>query len=150
MPGSRSTAWRKAALFSSLFVVFACTVLGCTGVRLLSEYDEETDRATMALHRQVEALLLDIERNAEEASLQAELRVEEILIDLRVLQLRASVRENNTLQVQQLEELEEQVLLFEKALDEGLAAAEIPLFREGFNQTFRAILTLELAKKRGE
>lgn len=124
---------------------------GCTPVRFISEYDEETDRRTTELHRHVEQLLTAVEEQTFGASERAyfEEAYPRLLVDLRALRLRASARPMNELQVEQFEELESQLRMFAGAYREGMAAEEVPLFRRGFDQTFRAILTLELAKKRG-
>lgn len=128
-------------------------VSGCTEIRLISDYDEETDRATTALQKKVEALVSDVEKNAgtpQAAYDKYESVYDDILVDLRTLQVRADSRPKNGIQVQQFAEVEKQLNLFEEAHREGISAAEIPAFKNGFNQSFKAILTLELAKKRGE
>lgn len=142
-----------AAARALLVLLLMLGASGCREIRLISEYDEETDRATTALHKKVEALLIGIERNAGTAAAdfqQYDQAYGDILSDLRVLQLRAASRPQNGLQEAQLEELRIQLELLEEAHREGITPAEIPAFRNGFDQSFRAVLTLELAKKRGD
>lgn len=144
MPPRTLRPWRALPLLLLLVVLLAS---GCSPVRLISDYDEQTDRGTTELHRKVEALLTSIEQGEGDEEAFSE-GYRELLIDLRGLKLRAASRPMNDLQVRQFDALEEQLLTFGRAYREGISADEIPLFRRGFDQTFRAILTLELAKKR--
>ena len=140
-------------LLAALAAVLLAAALGGCTVRLISDYDEETDRAVIALHRQVEGLLTDLERHAgTEAGAYAAYRdrYDAIGVDLRSIWLRATSRPRNALQVAQLEEIGHQLALLEEAHAEGLAGAEVELFRRGFEQSFGAVSRLELAKKRGE
>lgn len=133
---------------SSAFLVLLLLAAGCSPVRFISDYDEQTDRGTTELHRKVEGLLVAMEHGSpgdDDAFADA---YRDVLVDLRGLKLRAASRPMNELQVRQFDELENQLLTFGQAREEGIAPEEIPLFRRGFDQSFRAILTLELAKKR--
>lgn len=124
---------------------------GCTEVRLISPYDEATDRGTTELHRKLETLLVALETaEAEERTFIFNRLYPEVLVDLRALRIRAGARPQNELQMQQFDELERQLTLFGDAYREGMAPDEIDLFRTGFDRTLRAILTLELAKKRNQ
>ncbi len=138
------------ALPSALLLLILAA--GCGPVRFISDYDEETDRRTTELHRHLEEVLTAIEEETLSASQQLfwEHAYPRLLVDLRALKLRAASRPMNELQVAQFEELEAQLRLFAETYREGIASEEVPLFRRGFDQTFRAILTLELAKKRGD
>ena len=142
---------RYKAVFAFLALLLFCT--SCTEIRLISDYDEETDRAVAALQKKVETLLTSLEKTLgtnEGAFSNYEDDYDEIKIDLSSLQVRADSRPKNQIQIDQLAEIAKQLALFEQAHKAGMDKAEIPPFRNGFNQSFRAIITLELAKKRGE
>ncbi len=135
-----------------LLPLLVAVAAGCS-VKLISDYDPGTDQAVTELHRDVESLLTSLEDavGSEKASPERYgERYEKILANVRSLRVRAGSRPKNELQVRQLAAVEEQVGLLRRAHGEGLAAEDIELFRRGFEQSFQAILKLELAKQRGE
>lgn len=142
--------YKKMALrVHPLPVLLVVVLAGCAPVRFISDYDEETDRRSTELHLAVEAMLTAVEAETNAGGVRIEDVYPDVFVELRSLKLRASARPRNELQVAQFEELGTQLQLFSEAYREGLSPAEVPLFRRGFEQSFRAILTLELAKKRG-
>lgn len=143
---------RTAALRALTLAGLALTLPACAGFGpRIAPYDAETEGAVTALHRRVETVLTTLERaeGGEGAFAGFAPLYDTLHVDLRALRLRASARPLNGLQAQQLDGLQEQLGLLEEAHREGIAPAEVPAFRMGFDQSFRAILTLELAKKRG-
>ena len=131
----------------------AVSVAGCTEVRLVSDYDPQTDEALSAIHQDIESILTELERTlgtpAGDAEEYAE-RYDRVRVDLRTLAVRAAARPLNTIQVDQLAQVLTQLDLFASAHREGMQAAEIPPFRRGFDQSFGAMIRLELAKRRGD
>lgn len=128
-------------------------VTGCKKVQYISPYDEQTDERLRAVQGQIETVLTSLERTlgTEEGEYSNyESKYDSIRVALRTLQVRASSRPKNQIQETQLSNVMDQMDLFEKAHEQGMSAEEIPPFRRGFNQSFRAMITLELAKKRGE
>ncbi len=142
---------RLRTLLVVLIVHGAILASGCTPMRFTSEYDEETDRRVTELHHTLEAVLTAIEEELAVPETEALFpeAFPHVLIELRSLKLRASARPMNELQVAQFDQLEAQLNVFAKAFAEGLHPSEVAIFRRGFEQTFRAILTLEFARKRG-
>lgn len=134
-------------------LLLASASASCASARLISDYDPGTDQAVTRFHRDLEGLLLSVEETAgtpggAHAAYAEDYR--RLRVDLRSIRLRAEARERNELQVEQLDALEENLARLERAHEEGLRAEEVELFRRGFHQQLRAILTLELAKRRGE
>lgn len=127
-------------------------VVSCAPVRLIGDYDPVTDEAVTRLHRNVETLLLAIERGAGDAAGYAahEDVYHRLHVDLRSIQLRAAARERNELQVEQLRDLAANIERLREAHREGIRPEEVQLFRRGFDQQFGAILRLELARRPGE
>ncbi|MEJ2672728.1 MAG: hypothetical protein P8168_11130 [Deltaproteobacteria bacterium] len=71
--------------------------------------------------------------------------------DLQVLIIRAEITPQNQLTVNQLKALGKVLDGMERQQKEGFQdVGEFELDRQAFNRTFRAILKLEIAKKRGE
>ena len=148
---------RFAAPFSLLTArigLLALVLVGaCQPVRFLAEYDPATDARLTELQRSVEALLTEMERTLGTPGGTVERYqpyYDDLRIELRTLAVRAAAREKNQLQVEQLDRVLDQIDLLEQAHREGIAREEIPVYREIFAQSFRAMLALELAKRRGD
>lgn len=145
---------RPSTLLTSILGLLLLVALtGCSGVNLISEYDQQTDESLEQLQQDIESVLTKLERNlgTDAGNYDAYAsRYDSIRVRLRTLKVRASSRPKNEIQVTQLGNVLEQIDLFEQAHKQGMSAEEIPPFRRGFNQSFRAMITLELAKKRGE
>jgi hypothetical protein len=151
--GAVARATSRPLHIGVLLMALAAASASCAPVRLISDYDPGTDEALTRLHRDLEGLLLSLEETAgtpEGAYGAYAADYRRLRVDLRSLRLRAESRERNELQVEQLEAVEENLGRLERAHGEGLRAEEVELFRRGFHQQLRAILTLELAKRRGE
>lgn len=144
------------------FLIFRTTMVlliilqfsACT-LKLISDYDQQTDEAVVSLHKQIESLLIKIDKaigSSKAAYSNFEKYYDEIRTDLASLQLRAKTRPLNGIQVTQLSNISNQIELLEKAhkAPEGIIKEEIPIIRGAFNQAIEAILKLELAKKRGD
>lgn len=155
----RSHRWlsvlRPDSLRRFIAGVAALTLLGCA-VRLISEYDDVTDREVMQLQRSVDGYLLSLSRSPTPPGCTHARRAgfyDSTLVALNSLTLRNRARSKNQLTVQQLELLDSSLVTFErlhqlKGDNACLSAAEILPARASFNTSFTAIVTLELAKKR--
>lgn len=128
-------------------------VSGCTNIRLIADYDEQTDVAVTQVQRKLEQFLVSLERNIgkEEASYSRNTKFyDDIRVDLSAMRVRAAAIPNNDRTVQQIRLLTDTVDNLEKLHKLGLAANDIPPIRTAFNVSCTAILKLELAKKRGQ
>jgi len=144
--------WRWLAC---LFIVIAAT--GCTTIKLVGDYDEQIDKGTTALQKDVETYLVKLEASAakSEDKVAPYADNKQFYSDSRVsvsgLRLRADATERNSLTVRAFDKLNANIDEFEGMHKAGITRAEISkLIRPGFTQQFTAILTFELAKKRGD
>lgn len=148
MPSSRAT------LLAPRLLLLLLLVAGCTELRLVSDYDEQTDAQITALQRDTGLLLTNLEKDLGTPSGRFdryEHRYDSLSVNLRALTVRAAARENNEIQVEQLGTLREQISrIAERHRQEQLRSAEIEPIRQIMDQSFGAILRLELAKKRGD
>jgi hypothetical protein len=135
------------------FLVGIALLGGCT-VKLISDYDEQTDKALTALQRKMETFFVDLEDKigTEEADYRYyEDFYDEVKVDISAIRLRASALPKNEITLKQVTLLEENIQLLEEVHKEGIVAVEvIQPIRDDFNTALSNILRLELAKKRGE
>jgi hypothetical protein len=125
--------WAMLALAPALIVPQA----GCSRITLISSYDEQMDRSATELQRRMDAFLtmLADREGAPEASYDSNKTFySDYAVELRSLQVRAAGQPKNQITVQQLD-------LMTSSLEE---------LRDLFNQSWGAIIALEMAKKRGE
>ena len=149
---TRRTWTGTAALVAvTLGVVTSCAL------RLISEYDDTTDREVTQLQRSVDGFLLGLARNPKVPECTYQKRAgfyDTAAVALSSLTMRNRARARNALTVQQIELLDSSVATLGRLHRlKGDAAClrpeEIEPLRANFNTSFAAILRLELAKKRG-
>jgi hypothetical protein len=143
----------KALQISIIAVTFvlAMSILGCSPIQLIAPYDQKIDDSVTQLQQMTAEFLTKIERqgssNPEDYKNHAKF-YDDAKVALSGILVRATAVTNNTLTVQQLEILRQQ---FQKLEEEhqkiGIQQAAISELESAFNQTFTAILTLEVAKK---
>lgn len=143
----------------SLLFLFLMLMSGCASVKLVSDYDDQIDKGVTALQRDTESLLVAMEASAKRPEDKVEPyekhkeyygRTKVAISGLRV---RADAVQRNSLIVRMLDKLQANIDRLESAdnSQEGITKEEIDKsFRPGLNSQFTAILTFELAKKRGE
>ena len=145
---------RLSPLMMSLApLVLFLALAGCSGIRLVADYDEQTDISITAFQRKIETFLTGLERNAGKPETRYEANVkfyDEAKVDLRVARVRAAAIPKNDLTVQQLDLLLDSLVTLEELHKGGIAPQQIAPLRSAFNTSCTAILTLELAKRRGE
>lgn len=148
-------ACRFIALF---FVCIAILLQGCS-VQLISAYDEETDKATTALHKNFETFFVK-----EQKQIEPDCRYENNLafyqqakIDLASLKLRVSAIPKNKPTIDAVDDIE--IILTrletihqgrEKQANKCLEPKSLKGDQIATNSAFGAILKLELEKKRGK
>ena len=148
-----------AAIFGRWFVylLVALGATGCATVKLVGDYDEQIDKGSTALQKEVETYLVKLESTAENPKdkVAAYTGNKQFYSDSRVtisgLRLRADATERNSLTVRAFDKLSANIDELEGMHKKGITRTEITdLIRPGFTQQFTAILTFELAKRRGE
>lgn len=138
---------RIEAAWALLLLAFAL-VTGCTHVQLISPYDETTDRMVTALHQSTSEVLDELEAAPTPGYAAMSKRYAGLKRELRTVQLRNEARPKNRLTIEQLQSLKANLDLLEKTHKDGqLVQVMVQPMRDAIYQTFRAILTLELAKK---
>ena len=126
---------------------------GCT-VKLISSYDDSTDRAVTDLHKRFETffLMLESKEGLPECKYeQHNLFYQDAKVSVSSLEVRARAIPDNDITIQQIVLLKENIELLEQLHKLGcLTKEQIEPLRISFNSGFTAILKLELAKKRGD
>jgi hypothetical protein len=149
MRRQRIQALHRALLAAS--TVLALHLAGCSPVSLIAPYDPKIDDGVTALQQMTAQFFIHIDR--QEGSTPQEYPTHRIFYDaarlaISGLLLRASAVPTNTLTTQQFEILRQQFQHLEQEDQRsGIPHAAVPQFEAAFNRTFRAILTLEAAKK---
>jgi hypothetical protein len=141
------------ALLGATVLVTALVLSGCA-VKLVSNYDETTDKAVTALQKKTEAHLvrLGAEEGAPECTYDRHKQFyEEAKVDISAISVRAAAIPKNEITTQQTILLSQSLDSLEKLHKiKCLSKDQIAPLRTQFNSSFTAILKLELAKRRGE
>lgn len=147
-------SWRRRGLLPciALLSLLLSQSVGCT-VRLIADYDEQTDASITELQRKVETFLTRLERSAgrPEASHAANVGFyDEMRVALSSIEVRAAAIPRNEITRQQLSLLRDSLNTLEELHKTGISTEQVQPLRTAFNTSFGAILKLELAKKRGK
>jgi len=149
----------------SALLVFVLLILSGCSVKLISSYDEATDKAVTALQRKVETFLVALEsqEGLPECVYDNHKKFyEEAKVDISAIRVRAEAIPKNEITIKQVALLSNSLNLLEQlhqlkkklSNEQGklicISKEEIAPLRTAFNASFTAILKLELAKKRGE
>ncbi|MDP1895492.1 MAG: hypothetical protein Q8K87_15340 [Hydrogenophaga sp.] len=135
------------------FFVFIFSLSGCS-IKLISSYDETTDKAVTALQKKTEAHLVALEaiEGLPECKYEKQNKFyDEAKVDISAIAVRAAAIPKNEITT-------EQTILLSNSLNSletlhkiaCLSKDQITPLRTLFNSSFTAILKLELAKRRGE
>ncbi len=134
-------------------VVLAFATTGCS-IKLISDYDEATDKAVTQLQRKVDGFLVDMQRKAgtPEAEYAKHAQFyDEARVDIDAIRVRAQAIPKNDITVEQIKIVQDSFDKLEQLHKLGFSSPEeIAPLRSAFDTSFTAILKLELAKKRGE
>ncbi len=132
-------------------VFFVLTLAACAPIQLIAPYDERIENGVTELQKSTTAFFVKIERQkgSDKNDYQNHVKFyDESKVSTKSLLIRASATAQNKktegqidLLMQKYNKLEEQ---HEKS---GLKINTIPTLESSFNQIFRSILTLEVAKK---
>jgi hypothetical protein len=149
---SYAELWTWLATFLIMMVLN-----GCSTIKLVGDYDEHIDQGVTQLQKDVETFLVKLEASAEKPADRVESYdkniqfYNETKVAISSLRIRADSMERNSITVRMLDRLAKNISRLEGMHREGLAKAEIDeSIRGGLNAQFTAILTFELAKRRGE
>ena len=145
-------SWRRRQTRVSLMLL-VLAVAGCS-IRLISSYDEITDRSATELQRKVERFVRSMESaSGTPAGAYANNKAfyDEAEADVSAMRIRATAIPQNRLTLQQIELLDKNLELLRQLHQRGdsLRAAVATPALDAMNATFAAIIKLELEKKRG-
>lgn len=124
--------------------------LGCA-VTLISRYDEQIDKKATELQQKMDRFLTGLDVAGQATYAQSKDFYEEYLIELRSILVRAQSRPKNSITEQQLGFMIKNLRELRTMHEAGRLEKEtINTTRDLFNAAWRSVITLELAKKRGE
>lgn len=136
----------------SVMALLVLALNGCVSIKMVGEYDEQTDVAVTQIQRKMEQFLIGLERNIgkETASYANNTKFyDEIMADVVAARVRVAAIPENDYINQQLGFLRLNIINLENTHKFGITRDDIPLIRTTFNNSCTSILRLELAKKRG-
>lgn len=137
----------------AVYVMLASGLTGCT-VKLISDYDETTDRAVSALQRKTESHLVTLENveNLPDCVYDKHKQFyDDAKIDVSAITVRAAAIPKNNITTKETQLLLDSLEKLERLHKIScLSKDQIALLRSHFNTSYTAILKLELAKRRGE
>jgi hypothetical protein len=135
-----------------LFVLMALMFSGCGSIRLISDYDEITDRKIAELHEKFSRHFVQLERlvgtdDGDYMNFQG--FYDEVKVDLRILRVRAGVLDKNEIMIQSVDLMEENISNLETLHKMGFRKLEeiIPI-RNAFDTSFSAMIKFMAALKR--
>jgi hypothetical protein len=139
--------------------VISALLLGCQ-LTLISEYDEQIDRSATELQKSMDRFLTELALQSESADPTYYSSFDnyyvDLFVELRSLLIRAESHRKNSitekqikLMIKNLEELQKSHMDTAEA-NETIAPEALEIYRNLFNQGWKAIIELEMAKKRGE
>lgn len=138
-------------------LLLAGLALSACTVKLIADYDQETDRAVTALQRRMARHLIDIESKLGTPKAEYAVYVEEykeLRVDVSALELRVNALPQNSITQEQIAIVHSMVETLEELHKEGFGANTegsrevLKSIQKDFDTALAAILKLELAKKR--
>jgi hypothetical protein len=142
----------SVVLASLVMLVIVLAASGCT-IRFMADYDEQVDKSVTKLQESVETLFVKIESNIgkpEGSYDQLRPLYEEIRVGIGTLEVRVSAKTKNEKTIEQVGILRNSIDALEEIHKDGIQHKDVvSILRKQFKSAFVAILTLELAKKRG-
>ena len=142
---------RKIPFLLGILIVI---LTSCGHIRLISDYDEITDKTVTALQEKVSTFLVKIESEIGTDEAKYENYKQFYLdakVDLNTLKVRADAIEKNKIVQDQITALTSMIDSLEKLHKIGFASTEqIEALKQPFNSAFTAIIKLQMGLKRGE
>ncbi|WP_333596928.1 hypothetical protein [Chryseobacterium flavum] len=141
---------RVSVLMSFLLVILT----SCTSIKLISDYDEVTDRKIVTLQEKVTGFVVKIrdEIGTDQAKyVNYKSFYQDVKVDLETLKIRTNAIDNNKIVQDQVSELSNYIDNLEKVHKLGFThVSEIDLINSQCNTIFTSLTKLQLALKRGE
>ena len=135
----------------SLFIVM---LTACSGSRLISEYDDITDKKVTELQDKFAKHFVTLERiiGTKEAAYENFIPFyDDVKSEMRTLTIRANAIDKNDIVIKQLKFLDQNIADLESLHKLGFSkTSEIIPIRNAFESAFTSIIKLQMALKRGE
>ena len=132
--------------------LFVLLLSGCMA-SLVSDYDENTDRAVTELHKEFETFFVTLKTQTDQPDCNYDNHKTfyiESAVSVSSIEIRASAIDKNEKTVEQIGLLKQSMNTLQQLHELScLSEGQIESLQSSFNSMFTAILRLELAKKRG-
>jgi outer membrane murein-binding lipoprotein Lpp len=140
-------------LYLAAVFLLALLLSGCTSIKLVGDYDAQTDKGITALQKDMEVFFVTLE--SAEGSMAAPYAANkdfygQTKVAISSLRIRADALERNSFTVRMFDKLQNNFDRLAADHREGISKRELPLYRGGLNSQFTSLLTFELAKRRGQ
>jgi hypothetical protein len=142
---------RTQEFFLCSVVFFAFIMNSCFSVKLVADYDEAVDKQVTEIYRNISTYMQDLANTPQVSGTDSIARVSKynsIQLDISTLKLRASAKEKNSQQIQQVELLVDSWNKIGELQKLHPTKDMIQSAQSGLEITLTAILKLEIAKKR--
>ncbi|MGA3287049.1 MAG: hypothetical protein ABSD46_06465 [Bacteroidota bacterium] len=142
---------RTQEFFLCSVVFFAFIINGCFSVKLIADYDEAVDKQVTEIYRNISTYMQDLANTPQVSGTDSIARVSKynsVQLDISTLKLRASDKDKNSQQIQQIELLVDSWNKIGELQKLHPTKDMIQSAQSGFEITLTAILKLEIAKKR--
>jgi hypothetical protein len=139
--------------FILILIVVAVAATACTNVQLIADYDVQVDRSATRLAKDMDRYLLNLKIMIDTPAAEYKYHqrfYRDYEVDLWATLRRARSHPQNEQTTRQLELMLDSLDALQAVHElSPLPEGQITVTRELFNQSWQAILTLEMAKKRG-
>jgi hypothetical protein len=146
---------KKTIIYSKLLlIVLIAAMQGCSSIRLISDYDETTDKLTTEIQQKISEVFVKIERNI--GTTKAEYsnftdQYDDIRVLVNTLEVRANSIDKNKIVQDQVKEIISMLDNLEKLHKLKFNdVRELTSLKDGFNRAFSAIIKLQTGLKRGK
>lgn len=142
---------RTHELFLCSVVFFAFIMNGCFSVKFVADYDEAVDKQVTELYRNISTYMQDLVNTPQVSAVDSIARAAKynsIQLDIGTLKLRASAKDKNDEQIQQVDLLANSWGSIAKLQALKATSREFINAQSGLEISLTAILKLELAKKK--
>jgi PBP1b-binding outer membrane lipoprotein LpoB len=132
-------------------VLFAFILNGCFSVKFVADYDEAVDKQVTELYRNISIYMQDLVNTPQVSAADSIARARKynnIQLDIGTLKLRASAKDKNDEQIQQVDLLADSWESIAKLKALKATPKEFINAQSGLETSLTAILKLELAKKK--
>ena len=140
--------------FQKFLIIFFTLIFlsGCT-VKLVSSYDENTDKAVTQLQKDFETFFVTVESQSTKPECEYDNHKEfyqDSKVAISAIEVRAKALDKNEITVEQVGLLKDSLGMLEQLHKiDCLSPGQVASLRDSFNTSITSILKLELAKKRG-